>query len=75
MAVLQNYQGKNIGASILRFAETIAKEHKFSTLCMHARQSAIGFYDKLGYTICSEIFEEVNIPHVAMEKKLSPFVF
>lgn len=75
MAVLQNQQGKRIGASVLRFAEAIAIEHKFSTLCMHARQSAIGFYEKLGYKICSEIFEEVNIPHVAMEKQLSPFVF
>jgi predicted GNAT family N-acyltransferase len=75
MAVHQNHQRKNIGASILRFAETIAIEQKFSTLCMHARQSAIGFYEKLGYTICSETFLEVNIPHVAMEKKLSTIVF
>jgi predicted GNAT family N-acyltransferase len=71
MAVLQNYQGKNIGASILQFAESLALSQNFTSIFMHARQSAIGFYEKSGYKICSETFQEVNIPHVAMEKRLN----
>jgi predicted GNAT family N-acyltransferase len=37
---------------------------------MHARKSAVGFYEKLGYHIASEEFMEVNIPHYMMEKML-----
>jgi predicted GNAT family N-acyltransferase len=72
MAVLQSHQGKNIGASILQFAEALALKQNFTSIFMHARQSAIGFYEKSGYKICSETFQEVNIPHVAMEKRLNP---
>jgi len=72
MAVLQNHQGNNIGASILQFAEDFALTNNFTSIYMHARQSAIGFYEKSGYKICSETFLEVNIPHVAMEKILIP---
>jgi predicted GNAT family N-acyltransferase len=37
---------------------------------MHARKSAVGFYEKNGYKICSGEFEEVTIPHYVMEKEL-----
>jgi predicted GNAT family N-acyltransferase len=37
---------------------------------MHARESAVGFYEKLGYQINSDVFNEVNIPHYVMEKRL-----
>jgi predicted GNAT family N-acyltransferase len=37
---------------------------------MHARQSAVGFYQKLGYQIRGEEFEEVTIPHYEMQKQL-----
>jgi predicted GNAT family N-acyltransferase len=37
---------------------------------MHARQTAVGFYQKLGYSITGEPFEEVTIPHYIMEKAL-----
>lgn len=70
MAVKNNLQGKGIGASILDFAEKIALDRRFSVLSMHARLSAVGFYEKLGYRVCSEVFEEVTIPHVVMEKNL-----
>jgi predicted GNAT family N-acyltransferase len=37
---------------------------------MHARKTATGFYEKLGYVISGGEFEEVTLPHVVMEKKL-----
>jgi predicted GNAT family N-acyltransferase len=39
---------------------------------MHARLSARGFYERLGYRVTSETFAEVTIPHVMMEKTLGP---
>jgi len=70
MAVHEDVQGKGLGAAILHFAENIARDKGFKTIFMHARETAVGFYEKLGYQINSEVFKEVNIPHYVMEKRL-----
>ncbi len=70
MAVQDNLQGKGIGASMMNFAETIARDKGFNKMVMHARKTALGFYEKLGYKAFGEEFEEVTIPHYVMEKKL-----
>lgn len=70
MAVKNTLQGKGIGASVLHFAENIARERGFNSLYMHARKSAQGFYEKLGYSVCSDEFQEVSIPHYEMKKSL-----
>jgi GNAT superfamily N-acetyltransferase len=70
MAVQKNLQGKGIGASIMSFAENIARDKGYTTLMMHTRDSAIGFYEKFGYRVTGEPFIEVNLPHHIMEKQL-----
>lgn len=70
MAVGAPLQGKGIGRVLMTFAENIARDHGYRRLTMHARKSAVGFYEKNGYSICSEEFEEVTIPHYVMEKEL-----
>ena len=70
MAVQKNMQGKGIGESIITFAENIAYDKGFKALTMHARDTAIGFYEKYGYKVKGEKFMEINIPHHIMEKKL-----
>jgi ribosomal protein S18 acetylase RimI-like enzyme len=70
MAVLNNLQGKGIGRALMQFAENIARDLGFQKITMHARKSAIGFYEKLGYEVCGQEFEEVTIPHYIMEKQL-----
>ncbi len=70
MAVANGLQGKGIGRVLMSFAENIARDMQNEKLLMHARKSAVGFYEKLGYRICSEEFEEVTIPHYVMEKEL-----
>lgn len=70
MAVHNNLQGKGIGASMMNFAETLARDKGFKKLTMHARKTATGFYEKLGYKITGEEFTEVTIPHFMMEKRL-----
>jgi len=70
MAVLSGLQGKGIGKVLLQFAENIARDRGFKKIIMHARKTAIGFYEKLGYTITGDEFEEVTIPHYIMEKNL-----
>lgn len=70
MAVQNNLQGKGIGASMMHFAETIARDKGYKKLTMHARKTALGFYEKLGYKVVGDEFTEVTIPHFIMEKSL-----
>ncbi len=70
MAVLKNMQGKGIGETIIQFAENIARDKGYKTLTMHARDTAIGFYEKYGYKVEGAGFLEINIPHHIMKKKL-----
>lgn len=70
MAVLSGLQGKGIGRVIMSFAENIARDRGFKKLNMHARKTAQGFYEKLGYHVEGPEFEEVTIPHVEMVKEL-----
>jgi predicted GNAT family N-acyltransferase len=70
MAVMNNLQGKGIGRALMNFAENIARDMGYKTLAMHARKTAAGFYEKLGYKVTGDEFEEVTIPHYVMEKKL-----
>ena len=70
MAVQKNKQGMGIGESMMSFAENIARDKGYKTLTMHARDTAIGFYEKHGYKIKGDTFTEVNIKHHVMEKKL-----
>lgn len=70
MAVQDNLQGKGIGASMMNFAENIARDNGYKKMVMHARKTAIGFYEKLGYTVIGSEFVEISIPHFIMEKRL-----
>jgi predicted N-acetyltransferase YhbS len=70
MAVPNNLQGKGIGRALMIFAENIARDMGYDVLMMHARITATGFYEKLGYVKIDGQFIEVTIPHVIMEKKL-----
>lgn len=70
MAVQNNLQGKGIGATMMNFAENVARDAGFKRIIMHARKTAVGFYEKLGYKVSGKEFVEITIPHVVMEKKL-----
>jgi len=70
MAVLNDLQGKGIGRALMNFAENLARDRGYKILSMHARKHATGFYEKMGYKIASDEFNEVTIPHFVMEKKL-----
>lgn len=72
MAVPNNMQGKGIGRALMVFAENIARDLGYKTIIMHARKTAIGFYEKLGYMKTGDEFVEVTIGHYIMEKTLQP---
>ncbi len=70
MAVTSGLQGKGMGKALLQFAENIAYDRGYKKITMHARKTATGFYEKLGYSVTGTEFLEVTIPHYVMEKVL-----
>jgi predicted GNAT family N-acyltransferase len=67
MAVAESWQRKGIGQLLVSAAEKLCWE-KADKIILHARITAQPFYKKLGYTTVSDVFTEVGIPHVVMEK-------
>ncbi len=70
MAVDECCRGLGIGAGLMAQAEKAAREMHVSKVIMHARLYARGFYERLGYRAASDVFTEVTIPHITMEKTL-----
>ncbi len=70
VAVHPEAQGQQIGAKLVAESERVAKQLGHSIMTLHARDTAIPFYKRLGYSIIGDGFDEVNIPHHKMYKNL-----
>ena len=70
VAVAENFQSKGIGRALVEYSEAVAREERFSEIILHARDTAVQFYLKLGYEVYGEPFTEVGIPHRNMRKFL-----
>ena len=70
MAVASHLQKQGIGRRLVDFAEDIALQKKYEMMVLNARKAALGFYQKLGYTVRSQAFLEVGIWHYKMHKLL-----
>jgi N-acetylglutamate synthase-like GNAT family acetyltransferase len=70
VAVLNNLQGKGIGRALILFAENLARDHGYKTMCMDARKNTVPFFEKMGYKTINPEFIKLTIPHFAMEKEL-----
>jgi len=68
MAVLQDYRNQGYGNKLLVFVIQTARDKNLKKLYLHAQVNAIPFYEKQGFTVCSDIFYEANIPHREMSK-------
>lgn len=71
MTVAPEYQGQGIGRALLQNMEVDLKQRGVTFLELDARVSAVGFYEKLGYTKEGEEFVSVSIPHLRMRKSLT----
>jgi len=70
VCALQQARGLGVGSAIMEALETIAREKQFGSVRLGAQVHAQLFYEKLGYTVISDVFYEENIPHVSMQKEL-----
>lgn len=71
MAILAPYQNKKYGVLLLDAANTWVAEEQGDLIWFNAREKAIGFYERNGFTIFGTVFDIANIgPHVLMFKYL-----
>jgi predicted N-acetyltransferase YhbS len=70
VAVLESRQGQGIGRALVLECEEEARRRGFTRMMLHARDTAVPFYERLGYRSVGEPFVEVTIPHQEMEKML-----
>lgn len=67
MAVLKAFRKVGIGTAIMKELMTEASKHDLKSLYLHAQTASIPFYEKLGFTTCSDIFMDAGIPHRSMQ--------
>lgn len=70
IATLKEYRKQNLGAKIMTAIENYGVENGYVQSLVHAEQTAVGFYQKLGYTICLDIYYEDGVPCQSLEKRL-----
>lgn len=71
MAVDPAHQRTGLGAKLVVALEAEARRRGVSGIVLHARESAVGFYLRLGYGVLGEPFTEVGLPHRRMAKALA----
>lgn len=73
MVVKPGYQGQNLGSKILLCLIDRAKSAKAIALTLHARTTAVGFYQRFGFQTHGTEFlsATTGIPHITMNKSLS----
>lgn len=72
MAVLKHHQKRGYGEKLLYEAETYAQKYNCNLLWFNAREKAIPFYEKAGYSIHGKPFEINDIgTHFVMYKKMN----
>jgi len=72
MAVEKEYEGNGIGRMLVNALEQQARNKKISTVILDAREPAVCFYQKLGYSIEKKsyvLFDEIQ--HFRMIKQLT----
>lgn len=70
MAVLKPYRRLGIGSALLDTMLEQAKTSELNKVYCHAQVAVINFYLNKGFEPFGEEFEDANIPHQAMSKKL-----
>jgi len=72
MATAEKVRGKGYGIQLVKALEEYAAKNGMTSILLHSRHYAAGFYEKLGYKITSDVFQEVGIDHFVMEKGITP---
>jgi predicted GNAT family N-acyltransferase len=70
MAVLAAQRGSGLGTLVLEALEREAVARGVRHFKLSAQLHARGFYERCGYTAHGDVYDDVGIPHVDMEKRV-----
>ena len=71
MAILPSWRGRGIGHSMLHVILQHLRAEGIPEARLSAQTHAIPFYEKCGFKVCSEVYDDAGIPHRDMQLKLS----
>jgi predicted N-acetyltransferase YhbS len=72
MAVEPDRQGTGLGTRLVHALEAELGRRGFREVTLHARDTAVGFYARLGYAPFGPPHVEVGVPHQNMRRPLGP---
>ena len=68
VGILAEHQGKGLGKHLIQFIfEDLKSQTSFKQVKLSSQTHAIPFYEKLGFTVCSEEYMDAGIPHKDMQ--------
>ncbi|MBQ6451764.1 MAG: GNAT family N-acetyltransferase [Solobacterium sp.] len=68
--VLSRYRRRGIGSILLEHASDEIGEYGYHGIRVEAQTYAVPFYERAGFAVTSDEFDEDGIPHVEMRKSL-----
>ena len=54
VAVVNDLQGQGIGKALVKYSEALAQRLGSCRMILHARETAVAFYERLGYRQCGD---------------------
>jgi len=70
LAVMADHRRRGVGTALMERLHAIAGDAGLTGAWCHAQVSAVRFYERLGYRAVGDVFEEADIPHVRMERRV-----
>ena len=71
MAVARTLRHAGIGTRLMTCAARTVSGWGADMLVLNAQLTAYGFYRRLGYVEEGDVFDDANIPHIQMRKRLA----
>ncbi|RPD41047.1 1-(5-phosphoribosyl)-5-[(5-phosphoribosylamino)methylideneamino]imidazole-4-carboxamide isomerase [Chitinophaga barathri] len=72
LATAHDQQGKGFGKLMMRHLEEVCRQRGIGTLWCNARETALSFYQQLGFTVFSERFFKDDLPFFKMKIPVKP---
>lgn len=66
VAVLKEWRGKGIGLVLMKELMRMGETSNMARFILSAQTHAIPFYERLGFCVLGDVYEEAGIPHVEM---------
>ncbi|GAW98239.1 GNAT family N-acetyltransferase [Secundilactobacillus mixtipabuli] len=70
IATLKDYRGQHLGAKVIKALEDYGMAHGYTKSVIHSEMTAQGFYERQGYQVASEPYEEDGVPAITLTKSL-----